>query len=72
MKADKLVGVLVSLLIALLLAWLATWRATVNGFNEQISILQNRATRAEEAEFWIKQSLERIEKKLEEGQFRNN
>lgn len=65
MKADKLVGVLLSLLVALLLAWLAAWRATVNEFRENIVILQNRATRAEEAEFWMKQTLERIEKNVD-------
>lgn len=65
MKAEKLVGVLLSLIVALLLAWLAAWRATVDDFREQIAILQNRATRAEEAEFWMKQTLTRIEEKLE-------
>lgn len=71
MKAEKLVGVLVGLLVALLLAWLAEWRKTVHDFDERLRILQERTARSEESEFYVKQTLERIEKNVEKIAERN-
>lgn len=65
MSSKKLVGVLVGLLVALLLAWLTEYRAQMKSINERLLLLQERTARSEEAEFYIKDTLKRIENKLD-------
>lgn len=65
MDSKKLVGVLVGLLVALLLAWLGEYRAQMKKIDERLDLLQERTARSEEAEFYIKDSLKRIEDKLD-------
>jgi hypothetical protein len=65
MSAQKLVGILVSLLIALSMAAWGYWMKTVASMQETIDVLQDRAARAEAAEFYIKDAVDRIETKVD-------
>jgi predicted exporter len=65
MGERKIISVLAGLLVALLLAWLASYRTQMDRINDRLDELSERAARAEQAEFYIKDAVDRIEQKVD-------
>ena len=70
MTEKRINQVLVSLLVSLILFGLKCNRDEMKDINERLDILADRAARAEQAEFYIKDSLDRIQDKLDTGETR--
>ncbi len=66
MDSKKLIGVLVSLLVGILMFWLNRLHNQLDEMHQMLDILQDRTARSEEAEFYIKESLQRIEAKVDQ------
>ena len=66
MTAKKLNGVLIGFIVALLLAWLSSYRDQMKEIEGRLDELSERAARGEQAEFYIKDAVDRIERKVDD------